>query len=261
MVNRAGGGVAQAHRPSWPLRLAGRRAFHEFSHKRLQINRLCKHVLKVFFCCTATVQLCNCSICAIVVRLCCMQADNQTMRFLVCVAFPAVLALLSGCSPAFDWRTVRVDATGLELLLPCKPDKGSRSVPFAGQTVEMSMVGCDAGGATFAVSWVLLPPGVEVADALSRWQSATLANIHAVPPAAAAAAGHAAFIPAGALPAPQALRMATAGQRANGDAVVLDAAWFARKVGTTTYVLNAVMYSAKPNATVASTFFEGIRFP
>ena len=181
------------------------------------------------------------------------------MRFLLCVAFPAGLALLVGCSPAFDWRTVRVDAPGLELLLPCKPDKGSRSVPFAGQAVEMSMVGCDAGGATFAVSWAPLPTGVEVGDALGHWKSATLAHIHAVPPSAAAS--HAAFIPAGALPAPQALRTTAAGQRANGDAVVLDAAWFARQVGTTTYVLSAVLYTAKPDAMVASTFFEGIRFP
>lgn len=181
------------------------------------------------------------------------------MCFLSRVVLPLVLAVLSGCSPAFDWRTVRVDAPGLELLLPCKPDKGSRSVPFAGQTVEMSMVGCETGGATFAVSWVPLPPGIEVGDALSHWKTATLANIHAEAPPAAAS--HAAFIPAGALPVPQALRMATAGQRANGDAVVLDAAWFARRVGASTYVLNAVLYTAKPDALVASTFFEGIRFP
>lgn len=181
------------------------------------------------------------------------------MRFFTLVVAPVLLVLVTACSPAFDWRTVRADAPGLELLLPCKPDKGSRSVPFAGQMVEMSMVGCDAGGATFAVSWAPLPPGVEVGDALSHWRSATLANIHAVP--SPAAVSHAAFIPAGALPAPQALRMATVGKRANGDAVVLDAAWFARQVGATTYVLNAVLYTAKPDATVASTFFEGIRFP
>lgn len=188
-----------------------------------------------------------------------MQADNQSMRFSAPVLIPMVLAFLSGCSPSFNWRTVRVDAPGLEMLLPCKPDKGSRSVPFAGQTVEMSMVGCEAAGATFAVAWAPLPPGVGVDDALTHWKTATLANLHAAPPPAVA--NHAAFIPFGALPLPQAIRMAATGQRANGEAVVADAAWFARRVGATTYVLNAAVYTAKPDALVAATFFDGIRFP
>ena len=68
------------------------------------------------------------------------------------VVFVAVLVIAAGCSPAFNWRTVRADAPGLELLLPCKPDKGARSVPLAGQPVEMSMLGCDAGDATFTVA-------------------------------------------------------------------------------------------------------------
>ncbi len=181
------------------------------------------------------------------------------MRNICGVVVSVGLFLLAGCAPAFDWRTVRVDAPGLELLLPCKPDKGSRSLAFAGQTVEMSMVGCDAGGATFALAWAPLPDGVAVGDALGHWKTATLANMHAAPQPVAPA--YAAFIPPGALPVPQALRMGATGQRANGEAVVADAAWFARRQGSTTYVLHAVVYAPTPNAAVANTFFEGIRFP
>ena len=185
--------------------------------------------------------------------------DNRPMRCLLLVVSLALLALGAGCTPAFNWRTVRADAPGLELLLPCKPDKGARSLPFAGQQVQMSMLGCDAGGATFAVAWVALPPGIEVGDALRHWQTATLAHLHAVPPPADTR--HAAFIPPGAWAVPQALRMGVSGQRANGEPVVADTAWFARRVGDTTTVFNAVVYSPQPDAAVAATFFEGIRVP
>lgn len=175
------------------------------------------------------------------------------------VVFVAVLVIAAGCSPAFNWRTVRADAPGLELLLPCKPDKGARSVPLAGQPVDMSMLGCDAGDATFTVAWAPVPPGIDVGDALNHWKTATLAHLHATP--SPADTRPAAFIPPGALPVPQALRMVVTGQRANGAPVVADAAWFARRMGRSTYVLNAVVYSPKPDAAVATTFFEGIRFP
>ena len=41
-------------------------------------------------------------------------------------------------------------------LLPCKPDRGSRPVELAGQKLMMHMVGCEAGGAMFAVALVEL---------------------------------------------------------------------------------------------------------
>ena len=166
------------------------------------------------------------------------------------VVFVAVLVIAAGCSPAFNWRTVRADAPGLELLLPCKPDKGTRSVPLAGQPVEMSMLGCDAGDATFAVAWAPVPPGIDVGDALNHWKTATLAHLHATP--SPADTRPAAFIPPGALPVPQALRMVVVGQRANGAPVVADAAWFAQMPGNWQWRPRDAKLSSRAFAALAS---------
>ena len=66
-------------------------------------------------------------------------------------------ALLSACTPAFNWREVGFDQAGVTALLPCKPDRGTRAVQLGGQSVQMSMAGCESGGAMFAVSLVEAP--------------------------------------------------------------------------------------------------------
>lgn len=69
----------------------------------------------------------------------------------------AVSASFAGCTPAFNWREVGFDQAGVTALLPCKPDRGERSVQLAGQAVQMSMAGCEAGGAMFTLSLVEVP--------------------------------------------------------------------------------------------------------
>lgn len=88
-----------------------------------------------------------------------------------------LLALCAACSPVFNWREVPVDAQ-LKALLPCKPDRAERELPIApeGLQATLSMAGCMAGNATFAVAaW----PGLAPEDAPARlqlWQSATRAQ-------------------------------------------------------------------------------------
>ena len=83
----------------------------------------------------------------------------------------------TACSPTFNWREVGVEATGLKAMLPCKPDKGSRTVPMAGRDVELHVLGCDTGGATFAVLHADLGDASRSAEVLGQWKTATLANM------------------------------------------------------------------------------------
>lgn len=69
----------------------------------------------------------------------------------------AIAALVTGCTPAFNWREVSFDQAGVTALLPCKPDRGSRTVQLGGQAAQMSMAGCESGGAMFALSLVEAP--------------------------------------------------------------------------------------------------------
>ena len=69
----------------------------------------------------------------------------------------ALAVVLTACTPAFNWRDVSFDQAGVTALLPCKPDRGTRAVQLGGQAVQMSMAGCEAGGAMFTVSLVQAP--------------------------------------------------------------------------------------------------------
>ena len=80
-------------------------------------------------------------------------ADNAPMKWTLT---GAAALLIAGCSPALNWRTVPLPEADLTITLPCKPDQATRTVELAGAPVELSMVGCDADGATFAVSHACL---------------------------------------------------------------------------------------------------------
>lgn len=78
------------------------------------------------------------------------------------IVLSQLFSWLSACTPAFNWREVGFEVGGVTALLPCKPDRGSRTVQLAGQTVQMSMAGCESGGAMFTVALVEVPQGGSV---------------------------------------------------------------------------------------------------
>lgn len=176
------------------------------------------------------------------------------MRCFLTVAVLALVAL-AGCNPVFNWREARFDHADLTALLPCKPDKAERSVALGARDVVLHMRGCDAGGATFAVAHVALADGGQAGPALAQWKAATLANMRA------ATVQEAAFVPPGAIALPQSVRVAASGQRADGRAVSLHGAWFARVRGGDIDLFHIALYADRVDAEVSATFFSGIRFP
>lgn len=180
---------------------------------------------------------------------------------------PALLLLLglctAACSPALNWRTVTLDVPGLDLLLPCKPERAVRTVEWTpGNEVVLVMNGCEVDGTTFAVSYMRLDDPVRAPALLEQWQAAVRARLHG--PAQDGAAdlppAQAPFMPRGALPSPQSARMLLQGRAADGQAVLTEAAWFAREEGVHAWLFHAMVYntSAAPRE-AAGTFFEGLR--
>jgi len=170
-------------------------------------------------------------------------------RFLILVN--ALLAL-AACSPAFNWREVRPEGTRLNLLLPCKPDKAQKVVPLGGQATPLSMLGCDAGGATFAVAVADVGDAAQAASVLARWQALTLANMKA---ATASLQPLALKIP-GAAAGVAVSRVQAQGQRADGSAVSTQAAYFAQG----SQLFQVVMYAPNIAPEVAETFFSSLKF-
>ena len=168
------------------------------------------------------------------------------------LTFSIIFFTLAGCSPAFNWREVRPEGTRLNLLLPCKPDKAQKRVALGGQATSLSMLGCDAGGATFAVA---VAEGIDASRAalvLARWQALTLANMKAVP-------GSQQSLPVkitGASTGVPVTRVQALGQRATGAAVSGQAAYFAQG----SQLFQVVMYAPQIAPEVADTFFSSLKF-
>ena len=166
-------------------------------------------------------------------------------------ALVASMALVA-CSPTFNWREVRPEGTSLSVLLPCKPDKAQKVVPLGGRATSLSMLGCDAGGATFAVAMADVGDATQAAPVLALWQDLTLANMKAAPgshrPMALKIPGAAAGLPV--------VRLQAQGQRADGTAVSSQAAYFVQGA----QLFQVVMYAPQIAPEVAETFFSSLKF-
>lgn len=164
----------------------------------------------------------------------------------------AALLALAACSPALNWREVRPEGTRLNLLLPCKPDKAQKVVPLGGRPTPLSMLGCDADGATFAVAVADVGDPSQAASVLALWQDLALANMKAAP---ASRQPLPLKVP-GATPGTPATRVQAQGQRADGAAVSGQAAYFAQG----SQVFQVVMYAPRIAPEVAETFFSSLKF-
>jgi len=163
--------------------------------------------------------------------------------------FTTLALLVSACSPALNWRLVRTEAASLTFLLPCKPDRASKVVPLGGQPSTLSMVGCEAEGAMFALAVADTGPQAQAAELLPQWQSLTLKNMRA------SAHTQTPFLLAGASSLPQPVRVQAQGQQADGKSVQSQAVYFVRG----TQLFQAVIYAPKVSAEMADTFFGGIK--
>jgi len=174
-----------------------------------------------------------------------------------CSVALALACVLAGCSPALDWRELRPAGTRLQALMPCKPETAVRRVPLAGADVEMHLSGCDAGGATFVIGWAAVP-APRLGMALGDWQDATLARA-GIAPGPDAPAGDA-FVPPGAIALPQSLRLRVQGRAPDGNALPLQAAWFASGGSAgEAQVLFAAVYREPSARDAATTFFDSLR--
>ena len=137
----------------------------------------------------------------------------------VTVSVSIAVVVLGACSPALDWRTVELE--GLRTVLPCKPDRAARDVVLGELPVRMSMAGCEAQGALFAISQVAVPVGTDAADLEQAWRSAALVQMQA---------SHSEVLTLPQRPQSPTVRLTRAiGQRPDGSPVQASLAWVTNK--------------------------------
>jgi len=173
----------------------------------------------------------------------------------------SVAVVLAACSPALNWREVRLDR--LAIWLPCKPDQGQRTVRLASQEVALDMVGCESAGALFAVSHTRLADLAQVDTVLRAWKAAALANMRSTAvqerPFPWASSG------AGTGPTPRALvakppgsalvMLEAQGQKPDGDALQARLLWFSSGAD----VFHIAVYAPRITADMTETLFSELR--
>ena len=143
---------------------------------------------------------------------------------------------LSACQPSLNWRTVQMPETRLSFELPCKPDKTTKPVTMAGQTLELSVVGCEAGDAVWAVMSAKLSANADRTELMKGWRQATLQNMRATE------IEDATWMPGRMTALPDALRLKARGTTAKGEPVRAHAVWFSHLEGDSVRVVHAVVY-------------------
>jgi len=166
-----------------------------------------------------------------------------------------MLMMLLACSPALNWRSVRIDDLSLQATLPCKAERANHQVPWAEQAVDMSLVGCEARGAMWTIASVALPKNMSVGEGLAQWRQITLAHLRSD-----AGAASRAFVPPGALEVPQSTRLHVRGQSPDGAALEVDLAWFARASSGGAVLYQAAVYAPAPEAEGVETLLAGLHF-
>ncbi|WP_043003827.1 hypothetical protein [Comamonas testosteroni] len=170
-------------------------------------------------------------------------------------------ALLAACSPALNWRTIQLKDAPLQALLPCDAQTASRPVELGLGQVPLSVVGCEAQGATYAVSHFAVAEPARAAEALTFWQQAVLAQLKSADGVATRlnAKGDGPWVPKGALNLPQSLRITFEGLGPRGQKVLGHGLWFARLEGSGARLYHAVIYADKAMPAEAELFFSGLQ--
>ena len=189
-------------------------------------------------------------------------ADNACMNIMGLAALAILgssITLLTGCSPALNWRTVQLDNAPLQLALPCKPQAQTRPVALESGSVQMSMVGCEADGRTFAVMHFLLTDPTRAGEVLGHWQKAALAQARVDEAAdTRSVVTDTQWIPKEALNLPQAQHIVFRGTSSQGHKLMGDGLWFARMEGASARLFHVVIYG-NTDPKVVEMFFPSLK--
>lgn len=174
------------------------------------------------------------------------------------VAFAVVTA---ACTPTHNWRQVGHEGVPLQALMPCKPERAEREVPLLdpeGGGQSLAMLGCEAGGATFALAALRLPEGGTLTpdEAMARWARASWTTLRQpVPPGADAPAGWA-RVPVTVPGAEAVLAWRGPGQDHRQRPLQVDLLWTVQG----SWMVQAAVYAERPSADAVTTYFDSLRW-
>jgi hypothetical protein len=162
---------------------------------------------------------------------------------------PLLLAGLAGCSPALDWREVRVPGSPAQALMPCRPAAQQRQIALAGTPSTVTLQACSAGGLTWALVSADVGDPARVGQALDELRTSSARKLGAMAPAGVA------FAPPGSTPNAHSIRARLTGTLPDGSTAQMEAAVFSHG----TWVFQATVLGEKAEAEAADNFFASLR--
>jgi hypothetical protein len=178
-----------------------------------------------------------------------MQLKRPAVRALALWVLALLVMELAGCSPALDWREVRIPGSQALALMPCRPAEQQRQIPLAGAPTTVTLQACSAGGLTWALVSADVADPARVGPALDELRTSSARNLRAAAPAGAA------FVPPGSTPNPGSRRSRLGGTLPDGSAAQMEAAVFSHG----TWVFQATVLGEKAEVESADTFLAGLR--
>jgi hypothetical protein len=162
-----------------------------------------------------------------------------------------IILCVSACSPTLNWREFVPEGSGLRMTFPCSPDRHARRVALTGGgTLNMEMLVCSAGGATYAVSFMNVAQPSQVAATLNELRMTSIRNIQ----------GRQLRVTSlqiqGMTPNVAAQQGVWSGRLPDGSVVQTHVAFFVRGLR----VYQAMVMGAKPNPEAVNTFLSGLKF-
>ncbi len=158
--------------------------------------------------------------------------------------------ILVACTPTLDWREVRPGGSGVQLLMPCKPNSHDRRLSLAGQPVRLSLHACSAGDQTWSLAFADVGDPARMGQVMQQLAQAAGANI-----AADASQSTPLRVP-GATPHDASQTVVYRGHLPDGRPVKMQVWVFAHG----TQAFQATVLGADLPADAVQTFMESIRF-
>lgn len=112
-----------------------------------------------------------------------MRAENYHLaRQIKAVGIILMGAVVLGCSPKLDWRSVNSERLGYTALFPEKPKQAERSLPYAGLELQQTLEVAQIDDAIMSVTTIRVPSSINAqADALlQQVQNAILQSANAI---------------------------------------------------------------------------------
>jgi hypothetical protein len=106
----------------------------------------------------------------------------QSVGLAKAIGIIVISAVILGCSPKLDWRTVNTERLGYTALFPEKPKQADRTLPYAGLELQQTLEVVQIDDAIMSITTIAVPSSInaQAGTLLDQVQKAILQSANAL---------------------------------------------------------------------------------